>query len=191
MGLDVHLAAVEKDIYYEAEVIGKDFEHISLSRTFCNLFFFEGGISHKDKINYPRVLSQIEELININIKPIEMMSWYCDDICIKSQLGIYEEEDEKQQFIKETKVTNEKVVDNIDKVLETINNLIDKLSKIEDLHNKLFIPNPDSQRYFSKFNDDLGSGYINNNFGQDIRNLKTLIEFAKSINVKTVYFNFE
>ena len=75
----------------------------------------------------------------------------------------------------------------------TISSLIEKLSKIEDL-NKLLLPTNrdtlDSDDYFSNFNIDKEDSYIRNNFGQDLRNFKRFLEFAKENGAKTVWFMF-
>lgn len=189
MGLDIHFATTKKDFYSEAENAGKEFYDIGLSREFCNLFFRDDVVEHENE------LSQIGKITNIDINPIEQMTWYCDEISLKEQLGIYleYEEKEKQEFIKEKQDTNKLVIGNIEEVMETIDLLIKELSKIEDLPSLLLKTNFDTlsnKRYFSNFNKNLGEGYIDNNFGQDLRNLREFVVFAKSIGEETVYFRF-
>ena len=64
---------------------------------------------------------------------------------------------------------------NIDKVSSTIENLLIKLSTIDNLPELLDDNGNDTlnnKKYFSEFNVDKGKGYIDNNFGQDLRNFK-------------------
>jgi len=41
-----------------------------------------------------------------------------------------------------------------------------------------------------KYFIDKGDGYLNNNFGQDLRNFKRFVEFAKKRGATTVYFRY-
>ena len=188
MGLDVQFNVISGEKFFDAaEESGFDLMENNLSRTFCNLLCRDGLINHKTE------LAQIGQITKIDIQPIVEMTWYCDEIDMKSQFGLYDTEEEKQEFINQVHATNKKVEGNIEKVKETVEKLIDKLSKIEDLPDKLIKTNFDTlnnQWYFSNFQEDLGDGYIGNNFGHDIRNLKKLLDFAQSIGEKTVFFGF-
>ena len=44
--------------------------------------------------------------------------------------------------------------------------------------------------YFSDFLLDKGDGYINNNFGQDLRNFRRFLEHAKRHGSTTVFFQY-
>lgn len=190
MGLDIHFQTTKKDFYSEAENAGKEFFDIRLSRDFCNLFFRDEVVEHENE------LSQIGIITSIDVNPIVQMTWYCDEISLNEQIEGYleDEEKEKQEFIKKKQDKNKLVIGNIDEVIKTINLLIKKLSKIEDLPSLLLKTNFDTlgnERYFSNFNKNLGEGYIDNNFGQDLRNLREYVTFAKSIGAETVYFSFD
>jgi hypothetical protein len=44
--------------------------------------------------------------------------------------------------------------------------------------------------YFSDFKIDKGDSYMGNNFGQDLRNFKRFLEFAKENGRTTVWFQY-
>ena len=188
MGLDIQFRVMnEENFYYKAGENDFDLSKNNLSRTFCNLLCRDGVIRHETE------LAQIGRITEIDIQPIIEMTWYYPEIEMQSELEFYDTEEEKQKFINKIQSTNKKVEKNIEKIGETLYRLIDKLSQIENLPNKLIKTNFDTlnnQWYFSNFNKDLGDGYIGNNFGHDIRNLKRLIDFAQSIGEKTVFFGF-
>ena len=71
--------------------------------------------------------------------------------------------------------------------------MIEKLSTVNNLPSLLLPTDFDSlgsEEYFSSFNIDKGEGYIGNNFGQDLRNFKRFLEFAKERGTTTVWFNY-
>ena len=82
---------------------------------------------------------------------------------------------------------------NIDKVYATVSLLIEKLAVIDNLHQLLDPGDRDTlgyADYFTDFNVDKGEGYIDNNFGHDLRNFKRYLEFAKEQGATTVYFRY-
>lgn len=188
MGLDINLSILDqKKFYQKAKELGIDLSKIGLSRTFCNLFFRRDIVEHESE------LSQIEKLIGVNLDDIIQMTWFTEEDDMSAQLGIYDTEEEKQEFIDQIQETNNKLQGNLNRVLATLENLIAQLTEIEDLPKKLIKTNRDTlgnDQYFSRFKEDLGDGYIGNNFGQDLRNLVEVIKFVKSIGEKTVYFSF-
>ena len=81
----------------------------------------------------------------------------------------------------------------INLVLHTINQLLNTVSKIDNLENKIEYNGYDKvgiDYYFSDFGIDKGEGYIGNNFGQDLRNFKRFLEYAKSKGTKNVSFEY-
>ncbi len=83
------------------------------------------------------------------------------------------------------------LAENIDLVLFTVNSLIEKLRNIDNLHSLLSDNGTDTlnnQYYFSAFNVDPGNRYIGNNFGQDLRNFRRFLEYAKSKGSMGVHF---
>ncbi len=189
MGLDVNLAVINRELYRKkADEQNIDFIlEYGLSRTFCNF------LCRKDVVSHESELYQISKIVNVDITPIEKMDWYCDEYYMEDQLWLHDTEEEKNNFIQKTLVRNKQVIGNIDEVLETLQLLIEKLSKIQNLPSKLIKTNVDTldnDWYFSEFNKDIGDGYIRNNFGQDLRNLLKQVEFAKKIGEETVYFDY-
>lgn len=188
MGLDVHLSVISVEKYYQkVEEHNIDLLEIGLSRTFCNFLCRDGVVDHETELN------QISKIVNVDITPIEKMNCYCDKIDMEAQFGIYETEEEINEFVQQTIENNQKVIGNIEQVIKTLKELIKELSKIEDLPSLLIRTNYDTlgnNRYFSTFTENLGDGYIGNNFGQDLRNLLKQVEFAKTIGEDTVYFQY-
>jgi len=87
----------------------------------------------------------------------------------------------------------EKGLINIDTVYQTITQLLDSLSKTNNLENKISSDGYSKigiEYYFSDFNFDKGEGYTGNNFGQDLRNFKRFLEYAKSKGTTSVYFEY-
>lgn len=47
-----------------------------------------------------------------------------------------------------------------------------------------------NSKYFADPARDTGDGYIGNNFGQDLRNFRKMLEFIQQHNGDTVYFRY-
>jgi hypothetical protein len=104
-----------------------------------------------------------------------------------------ETEEERQSIIENAEMDKKKLTGNIDKVLSTINNLLERLNNINNLQELLIKTDFDSLNnavYFSDFKIDKGQGYIGNNFGQDLRNFKRFLEYAKEKGVETIWFGY-
>jgi hypothetical protein len=130
------------------------------------------------------------------------MENYVDDYDLADRLNFMESEVEKLRFQKQVSDWRKKLEENIDDISNLINQLIEKLSKIDDVSIRL----DDEYRsqyggwyeeetieyfdYFSDFKIDKGDGYIGNNFGQDLRNFKRFLEFAKENGRTTVWFHY-
>jgi hypothetical protein len=81
----------------------------------------------------------------------------------------------------------------LETILNTVNSLIAKLQSVENLTEQLDDNGEDTlgnDFYFSDFNVDKGEGYIGNNFGQDLRNFKRYLEYAKTKGTKEVMFEY-
>ena len=140
-------------------------------------------------------LEQIGKITSIDILPILAMETYGSESGEELEffLETAESEEERQKILDQAKQNKENLKGNIDKVLLTINALIDKLSSIDNLHKLLDDHGHDTldnKNYFADFNVDKGQGYIGNNFGQDLRNFKRFLEYAKSKGSVTTYFNY-
>jgi hypothetical protein len=140
-------------------------------------------------------LEQIGKITSVDISPVLAMETYGIDSGEELEffLETAETEEERQKILHEAKLKKENLKGNIDKVLKTINSLIEKLSLIEnlpDLLNDHGHDTLDNKNYFADFKVDKGQGYIGNNFGQDLRNFKRFLEYAKSKGSIMVYFNY-
>ncbi|MBL1231372.1 MAG: hypothetical protein COA31_001495 [Flavobacteriales bacterium] len=191
MGLDIHIRAnnYEKlylDDYYDEK---KDyFNKHSLSRTFCNLMCRQNVVNHEPE------LDQIGKITGVDISPIYEMQSYPEEEVLEFYLETADTEDEKQNILKKAEEDKAKLQGNIDKVLRSISELIEKLNCIDNLPTLLLPTDFDSlgnEEYFSSFKVDKGEGYIGNNFGQDLRNFKKFLEFAKDREATRVWFYVE
>lgn len=190
MGLDILVCFDNNDKIYSSEYHDENFDHFhkhSLSRKFCNL------MCRKDAVSGEPELDQIGRITSVDISPIYEMENYGHGEELEFFLETAETEEQKQSILNFDKASKEKLKGNIDKVIVTLTTLIDKLSKIYNLPNLLNDNGWDSldnQTYFADFNKDNELGYINNNFGQDLRNLRRFLEYAKAKDSTTVYFTY-
>ena len=192
MGLDIVILTDKRDEILTADYYDSTFDYFnkhSLSRTFCNLMCRRNVISEETE------LDQIGRITSVDISQIYAMETYGSDSREELEffLEIAENEEERQKILDQAKQDKEKLKGNLDKVLLTINLLIGKLSIIEDLPGLLNDHGYDTlnyKEYFIDFNIDKGQGYIGNNFGQDLRNFRRFLEFAKEKGATTVYFNY-
>jgi hypothetical protein len=184
MGLDISVGIdnyedVFDETYFENEEM--NFNQHSLSRTFCNL------ICRKDVIETEAELDQIGKIVGVDINAIYEMENYVDI----DELAEYIDEDELDDEINKAKSNNAKLEGNINRVLNTVTELIAKLNDIENLPKLLLKTEFDTlhnDEYFSSFTVDKGKGYIDNNFGQDLRNFKNFLEYCHERKTKTVWF---
>ena len=191
MGLDVHLAVENQENLfpkdYFIQVANKVLRH-QLSRSFCNLMFrrhaLENGVPD---------LEQIGRLASVDIEPIYEMEGYKrdDDEEMEFRIRMAETNAEKQRVLDEARQRRKKMSGNIGVVLQTINMLIEQLSLVTNLHE--LIDRNDHEllghdEFYTNFDRDKGDGYIGNNFGQDLRNFKNFLEYAKDKGATTVYF---
>lgn len=187
MGLDITIwtdnsKAVRSVDYHDP---ANDYFNLhSLSRTFCNFMCRQNIVGEPE-------LDQIGRITNIDISPLYEMETYQDE---KNGWLSFQLEDpsyDREALLEEARQSREKLKGNIDIVLATISLLIDKLSVIDNLHELLNDGGHDTlgyKTYFTDFNKNKGKGYIGNNFGQDLRNFKRFLEFAKEKGARTVYF---
>jgi hypothetical protein len=186
MGLDISIGIdnyeqVFDENYYHNE--DENFNKHSLSRTFCNF------ICRREVIETEAELDQIGKIVGVDISAIYEMGNYVD----VEELAEYIEEEELENEIINAELNNAKLEGNINKVLNTISELITKLNEIENLPKLLLKTEFDTlnnNEYFSSFSIDKGKGYIDNNFGQDLRNFKNFLEYCLKRETKTVWFVF-
>jgi hypothetical protein len=189
MGLDITIITDNcndfPDDYHADE---NDYFHKhSLSRTFCNFMSRRAVVEHEPELN------QIGRLTDIDIYPFYDMEAYPDEEGLEYFLETAESEEERQQIMAEAEADKEKVSNNIELILQTVSALIYSLSEIDDLPGLLFETDYDTlsnATYFADFNTDKGDGYIGNNFGQDLRNFKRFLEYAKAKGSTTIWFTY-
>jgi hypothetical protein len=192
MGLDIQLCSdVDQEIYKDASYIDpvNGFHRkYSLSRTFCNL------MCRQHNVQMPE-LDQIGRITNIDISPFYEMEQYQteDDEGLQASLEMAETEEERQLLLDNARKMRESMKGNIDAIHTLVSALIGKLSAIKNLpallddgENDLL----DYKKYFTHFDIDKGDGYIDNNFGHDLRNFKRFLEFVKGKGASTVYFSY-
>ncbi|EDP97750.1 hypothetical protein U8527_05350 [Kordia algicida OT-1] len=182
MGLDI-LLQTEIETAFSLE----DFDKFSLSREFCNL------MCRKDVVEHESELDQIGKITNVDISCFYLMETYPDEDYIEDCLEFAETEAEKEQILAEAKIAKKAIEGNIDLVLQTLHQLLEKLAKIDNLPNLLLPTEFDtlnSKYYFSDFTINKGKGYIDNNFGHDLRNFQRFVANAKSKGNQTVWFTY-
>jgi hypothetical protein len=187
MGMDFDLRSDKEGVIKTDEYVFGYLNQHGVSRTFCHLFdledFFEGE---------PELI-QIARLAGVDILPILQMALYSKGE-LDFLLNKTEREDEEYRNDDTTANPKGNLEGNIDKVLRTLSELLEKLSQIENLPDLLVrygYDTIDYDTYFTDFSIDKGDGYIGNNFGQDLRNLKSAVEYAKDKGATTVYFGFD
>jgi len=193
MGLDIYFCAKNMDRFVEAERRNKEVsENRGLSRWFCYIFLSEYAPE-----NPKSRISVLGKIAKVDVLPLIKMTWYCDESEMEGELIIYDDEDEKQEFITKTEKTNLEVIGNINSAYKAVKDLILGLSEAKDLLDKIetiekgnVITSEEGSYYFSDFDKDKGEVCPANNLGQDLRNLKKQIELAMSIGEDTVYLRF-
>lgn len=191
MGLDIQIITNNYEDLHNAAYLANYTENRklhSLSREFCNLICRRGVIEHEPE------LDQLGKLTGTDISNLYEMETYPDEEYIRSVLEYEADTEEtRQSFLSKVESDRKKLEGNIDRVLQTINHLIDKLVLVGDIHAKLLPTDFDTLNapyYFSDFGLDKGDGYIRNNLGQDLRNFKRFLEYAKEKGARTVWFQF-
>lgn len=187
MGLDISIGTDIDDQLYSGDYYDPKHEdrnrHHSLSRTFCNLMCRQHVV-----VGEPE-LDQLGRIAQVDITPLYDMETYGSEEELQVYLESAESEEERQDILRRTAESRQKLKGNIDKVLGTINALIERLSPIEELHlNHYGSYTLGDKNYFADFTINKGEGYIGNNFGQDLRNFKRFLEFTKERGATTVYF---
>jgi hypothetical protein len=187
MGLDIHFMTDNSDVIFTIDYHTNFYYQHRLSRTFCNFMCRKNAVRHEPE------LDQIGKITGVDISPLYDMEQYPDEEEISFSLHCAKTEEERQLIIKDADATRESLKGNIDKVYRTVNELIDKLNSINNLPS-LFEPTDfdslQSEDYFSDFVNDKGDGYINNNFGHDLRNFQHFLTYAKSKGSETVWFKY-
>lgn len=159
----------------------------SLSRTFCNFMCRQNVVNHEPE------LDQIGKITGVDISPFYEMESYPEEEGLRFFLDNTNSEEDRQRINRQAEENKAKLQGNIDKVLRTVNELIEKLNSIENLPSLLlptYFDSLSNEAYFSEFQSDKGKGYNGNNFVQDLRNFKRFVEFARERGATTVWFNY-
>jgi hypothetical protein len=130
MGLDIHIATDNyKDVYtidyFKNE---KDFRNkMSLSREFCNLMCRQHASTGTPEFQ------QVAKLAEVDITPIFDMEKYWDEESAEHQISFGETEEDKQRIASKIQADRDSLTGNIDKVHQTVTQLLVRLSKIDNL----------------------------------------------------------
>jgi len=187
--MDISIGVINNDLFYRnylASGLDETRTH-SLSRTFCNFMCRRSAIEGEPELN------QIGRITGVDIAPIYAMETYGSDNNedLEFFLEVAESEEERQKILNEARQNKEALTGNINIVIMTVNALIAQLSNISNLDTMLNHNGWDTldyKDYFTDFSLDKGDGYIDNNFGQDLRNFSRFLHYAKSQGETTVYF---
>ncbi|RAJ87425.1 hypothetical protein CLV59_101175 [Chitinophaga dinghuensis] len=186
MGIDIELNTDADDLVYDLEYNRDDanFYKYNLSRGFCRILLY------RELIDGEPELDQIARLTDTDVSEFYKMEAFFNDQELSAALKKVKVIGERKQALQDA---IQRMYDpNIDRVLDTVNSLIQKLSVFN--HFAHLLTNPEAVEhayYFNNFNTDIGNGYIGNNFGQDLRNFKRFLEYAKSKGATMAYFRYE
>lgn len=186
MGLDILLSTNDDAIFLRNDY--DSFRKHSLSRTFCNLMCRRDTI-----VNEEPELDQIGEITGADISVLYDMNNYPSFEEVEFFLEAATDENEQQEYLNRVEAQKQDLSNNLDKVTFTVDSLIDNLSHINNLVSLLLPTERDTigrEKYFKDFKVDKGDGYIGNNFGQDMRNFKNFLDYAKNNGATGVHFNY-
>lgn len=190
MGLDIYLGTdIDEELDADYSVDSNDIFSIggNLSRTFCNFMCRRNAVGHEPE------LEQIGRIVGIDITPLYEMENYTVKEDLEYYLGAAQDDNERQEILAAAEEKNNALQGNLEKVLEIVNKLIEGLYSIDNLP-MLLLPTDfdslDNQYYFADFAQDKGDGYIANNFGRDLRNLRSFLEVTKNKGATTVWFMY-
>ena len=181
MGLDIHLITDNYKEIFDEYVVQNN---LHISRSFC---YF---MSREDLDESQPELDRIGEITGTDISVFYEMESYPNPEALRFFLERAESQEEKDKLLNEAELNKEKLKDNIQEVILTIDQLIEKLSQIENLPYLLLPNDVDKDGYFSNFNTENKDSYTSNNFGDDLRAFQRFLYFAKERGAKTVWFEY-
>jgi hypothetical protein len=190
MGIEIQLMTNNDEVLYWNEDQENQVEDVSaygLSKTFCVL------MNRRNEVSTMSEFDQIGKLTGIDLGTIYDMEDYPDEETIDYFLSASKSDKERQALKKQFELNKIKLDGNISKVLNTVNELIEKLTLIDDLPTVLLPTKRDTLKnniYFADFQIDKGQDDVGNNFGQDLRNLSRFLTFAQQKGIETVWFNY-
>ncbi|KGO93086.1 hypothetical protein [Flavobacterium subsaxonicum] len=190
MGLDISVITDNYDNLLSGEYMDNlksNHQLHGLSRTFCNF------MCRKNVVDHIAELDQIGEITNVDVSVFYDMEAYPDDEGLEFFLETAENEEERGQIVASAEADKQKVSGNIDLILNTVATIINRLTPIDNLPAILLPTEFDSLNnavYFTDFKKDKVESYTRNNFGQDLRNFKQFLEYAKNTGATTVWFTY-
>ncbi len=181
MGLDIFIHTDSDDTLRAHEYFDdKDYFRNShwVSRSFCIFMCRQNVIDGEPE------LDQVGKITGVDIEPLYEMERYIsqDDAELIAELS-----GQTVDKVSQNEMTN------VSKVITTVSMLIEKLSVIDNLPDLLNDNGYDTlgyKEYFGNFNAANNGSYVNNNFGQDLRNMNRFLEYAKSKGAGSVYFSY-
>ncbi|MBW3129426.1 hypothetical protein [Hymenobacter profundi] len=183
MGLDVGLLTTNQEDLYQ-EDYDYFYDH-SLSRAFCNFMLRQ----HTVEAHEEPELEQIGRLTQVDISPLYAMETYPEETELGCRLAIAANEEERYAILHEMETRRQNLEGNLETVRVTVQALIHQLSLLPDLAD-LLSSQWARHAYFRDFVHNTGDGYIDNNLGQDLRNFKCFLDYAKEHGSTTVYFSY-
>ena len=165
MGLHIYLVTDNYKAVYSTEFYQNEKEYRSkmcLSRNFAEL------MARLNPSFGEAELKQVERVAGINLSSLWEMATYNNG---------------------EGNIPN----GNIGTVIKIVSKLVERLNAIENLQTKIepYDNNIGFDYYFSDFSNDKSNDLTDNNFGQDLRNLKRLLDYALSKGASKVWFDIE
>jgi dynactin complex subunit len=181
MGLDILLGANNQAAL---DAGNYDPDDQRLSRNFCNFMCRRSAIAEEPE------LDQIGRLTGVDISPLYEMENHTLPEELDSMLEYADDEAERQEILARTQADNAALAGNIDRVTATVEGLLTQLTTMEDLRSRLRTDEEDtlySTAYFANFSASRMNAY-DNTFGQDLRNFKNFLDYAKGKGSETVFF---
>lgn len=189
MGLDILIFTNDHEDLLSGDYFDEMNNNINqhwLSRTFCNFMLRRESYGESE-------LDQIQRIASVDLTPLKDMEKNWEEEDITHQLSFAKTETDKVEILRQIHSDKDKINGNIDLVLKTLHTLINNLSKVDNIHQKLNYGSEDTlgyDYYFTDFNTNKIGDYSNNNFGQDLRNFKRFLEFAMSKGRTSVWFHY-
>ena len=184
MGLAIFLGANN-----QAELDAGDFEPSAhdLSRTFCELMCRQNDFEGASE------LDQIGQLTGVDISPLSEMTHYLLPEDVASWLEYEEDPAERKRITEQAEAAAAAIAGNLNRVTVTVQVLLTQLALFDNLPSRLLPvtgkPFREAGRYFTSFASPRMNQF-DNTFGQDLRNLKAFLDYAKSKGSQTVFFVF-
>jgi len=165
-----------------------------LMRDELNLFvkwelsdLFNDLILRRELVGELAELDQIGRTTGIDTEPLYAMSFYWDKAAETERLAVFNTEPELAKQLEIIRTTNESLLNNLDKVYQTVILLQRKLAETDNPE-VLIVRSNDGffdSTYFTKNNGETP------NFFSDLQKMKEFLEFAQSLDADTVYFKFK